>query len=91
MELMLKKMRADFDVVARARKESGEWSDADIAEFSAVIKLCVQNKDHTGLSLWARWLADLAAGVVFFSLVVRGTEAGMRAMASEAKVGKAGQ
>lgn len=88
MELMLKKMRADFDVVARARKESGEWSDADIAEFSAAIKGRVDAKDHTGLALWARWLADLAAGVVFFNLVVRGAEAGMRAKAAEAKAGK---
>lgn len=89
MELMLKKMRADFDVVARARKESGEWSDADIAEFNAVIERCVKTKDNVGLALWARWLADLASSVVFFNLVVRGAEAGIRAMAAEAKAGKA--
>lgn len=89
MELMLKKMRADFDMVALARKESGEWSDADIAEFSAAIKRCVEDKNHTALALWARWLADLAAGVVFFSLVVRGSEVGMRAAAAQARAGKA--
>lgn len=85
MELMLNKMRADFELVAKARRESGEWSEADVKEFNVAIKQCRDNKDTTNLALWARWLADLSAGIVFFNLVVRGAEAGMRAKAAEQK------
>lgn len=79
MQLMLNKMRADFELVAKARRESGEWSEEDVKEFNAAIKQAKDANDHTNLALWARWLADLAAGVVFFNLVVRAAEAGMRA------------
>jgi len=89
VELMLKKLRADFDMVAKARKESGEWTDADIQEFNGVIKRCIQTNDMTSLALWARWLADLSTGVVYFSLVVRVAESAMRAKVAEAKGGKA--
>lgn len=90
MELMLNKMRADFEMVAKARRESGEWSEADVKEFNGAIKQVLDSGDTAALALWARWLADLSAGVVFYNLVVKGAEAGMRAKAAEQKA-RAGQ
>lgn len=85
MELMLKKMRADFEMVANARKEAGEWTAADVAEFGKAIKTAVDSGDANQIALWARWLADLSTGVVFFSMVVRAAESAMRAKAGLAK------
>lgn len=90
MDLMLKKLRADFDLVARARLEAGEWSEDDIKEFSACIKACVDGKDHVNLASWARWLADLAHSVIFFNMVVKGSEVAMRNAAAAERAKKAG-
>ena len=87
MELIIKKMRADFEVVANANRESGEWSADDVREFNAAIKAAIDGKDTMAIALWARWLAELATGVVFFNMVVRTAEAGMRAKAAQAKAG----
>lgn len=90
MEQMIGKMRADFGVVAEARKAAGEWSDSDVRDFGAAIKAAIDAGDSTVLALWARWLADLSAGVVFFSLVVRGSEAAMRARVAADRAQAAG-
>lgn len=90
MELMLNKMRADFAVVAEARKAAGEWSADDIKEFNGAIKAAIDSKDATAIALWSRWLSDLATGVVFFNMIVRAAEAGMRAKAAEERAKKAG-
>lgn len=90
MELMLNKMRADFAVVAEARKAAGEWSAEDIKEFTAAIKAAIDGKDMTAIALWSRWLSDLATGVVFFNMIIRATEAGMRVKAAEERAKEAG-
>lgn len=87
MEMIVDKMRSDFELVAQARKEAGEWTEADIREFNAAIKDCIKRNDTTALALWARWLADLSASVVFFNLVVKGTETAMRAAAAKSREG----
>lgn len=83
MDQMIKKMRADFELVGKARCESGEWSTDDFAEFGRAIKAAIDGRNVDAMALWARWLADLSAGVVFFNMVVRSAEAGMRAKAAE--------
>lgn len=89
-DLILKKMRADFDMVARARKTDGEWSDDDIKEFSAAIRTATESNDATAVALWARWLSDLATGVVYFTMVVRAAETAMRAKSDAVKAASAG-
>lgn len=87
MELIVKKMRADFEVVANARREAGEWSAEDVKEFNAAIRSAIEGKDIMAIALWARWLAELATGVVFFNMVIRTAEAGMRAKVAQTKAG----
>lgn len=83
MDQMIKKMRADFELVGKARCEAGEWTAEDFAEFGRAIKTAIDSRNIDSMALWARWLADLSAGVVFFNMVIRGAEAGMRAKTAE--------
>lgn len=57
MESMLKKMRADWPVVAAAKRRAGVWTAADETEINLGIKALVEAKDIEMLTLWANWLA----------------------------------
>lgn len=85
MELTIAKMRADFGLVARSCKESGEWTEADISEFGAAIKAACERKDDACIILWARDMAIRANACLYQQLVVRGVEASMRARAAAEK------
>lgn len=91
MELTISKMRADFGLVAKACKESGEWSDADVAEFGAAIKAACERKDDACIILWARDMAIRANDCLYRQLVVRGIEASMRARAAAEHNAQAGK
>lgn len=56
MEVMLKKMRADWPVVAAAKRRAGVWTAADETEINLGIKALVEAKDIEMLTLWANWL-----------------------------------
>lgn len=91
MELTIAKMRADFGLVAKACKEAGEWTEADVSEFGAAIKAAVERKDEACIILWARDMAIRANDCLYRQLVVRGVEASMRARAAAEKAAKAGR
>ena len=61
MERIIDKMRADWPVVEEDRIECGDWTAEDAAEVGAAIKAAIAAGDATTITLWARWLADLAA------------------------------
>ncbi|MER2537654.1 MAG: hypothetical protein ABTQ26_00280 [Azonexus sp.] len=88
MELTIGKMRADFGLVAKACKDSGEWSEADVREFGEAIKAAIERKDEACIILWARDMAIRANDCLYRQLVVRGVEASIRARAAAEKVGK---
>lgn len=60
MDAMLKKMRADWPVVAAAKRSAGVWTADDEQEINLGIKALVEAEDVEMLSLWAKWLADEA-------------------------------
>lgn len=85
MKGIIDKMRADFVVVTEDRIASGEWSKADADEVGEAIRVAVVSNDPSAIAMWARWLADLAAFVTAWTLVVRATEGRMREEARRAK------
>lgn len=85
MDAVIAKMRADWSVVAAARKGSGDWTDADEAEMAAAIRAAIDAKDRNVIACWSRWLADLAAWVTAWNLICRGSEAAMKAAARDHK------
>lgn len=87
MDALIAKMRADWVVVAAARRESGDWTEQDEQEIGEAIKAAVAAKDRNVLACWSRWLADLSAWVTAWNLICRGSEKRMReaAMANKLK------
>lgn len=73
-DAVIGKMRADFAVVSEFRLGCGEWDDAYVADLGAAIKTAIDERDEVMLACWSRWLADLAAWVVAWNLVCRGSE-----------------
>lgn len=61
MDDVIAKMRVDFDLVAKARCESGHWSREDAAMASQAIKAAISADDRELILCWARWLAFLSA------------------------------
>jgi hypothetical protein len=61
MKLIIAKMRADWPVVARDRRQCGEWTEADEKEIGAEVAKAIESKDERLICCWARYLADLAA------------------------------
>lgn len=80
---VIQKMRADFARVAEVRKQRGDWTAEDEAEIGAAIKAAIDKGDPDMISSWALWLADLAASIAAWDLIVRGSMARMRAEAEE--------
>lgn len=83
MDALIAKMRADWVVVAAARRETGDWTQQDEQEIGEAIKAAVAAKDRNVLACWSRWLADLSAWVTAWNLVCRGSESSMKAAARE--------
>lgn len=90
MSDLLSKLRADFELVSRHSLESGEWTEADRAEFGEAIKAAVDRKDEAILILWARDMAIRANDVLYRQMVVCSVNAGMRARIAEEKARKVG-
>ncbi len=90
MDALIAKMRADWVVVAAARRESGDWTEQDEQEIGEAIKRAVAAKDRNVLACWSRWLADLSAWVTAWNLVCRGSEACMKAAAREQRANPSG-
>lgn len=83
MEQVIAKMRADFVRVAAVRKERKDWSEEDEREIGAAIKAAIDAKDPDMILSWAAWLADLAAAIAAWDLIVRGSLARMRYQARQ--------
>ena len=83
MKRVVTKMRADFVLVAEARKERGDWTEGDEAEIGEAIRAAIAADDPDMILSWANWLADLAASITAWSLIVRGSMARMRHQARE--------
>ncbi len=77
-EQLVAKMRADWAVVSEFRRESGDWTEGEVADILAAIKAAIDAGDRNAISCWSRWLADLSAWVTAWNLVCRGSEAAMR-------------
>lgn len=83
MEQLIAKMRADFALVAEERRGRGDWDEAMERDIGLAIKAAIDGKDVEMIACWAAWLADLAAQITAFSLIVRKSESRMREMARE--------
>lgn len=91
MEQLIAKMRADWPLIAESRRATGDWTEQDEQEIGAAIKAAVDSKDAAVIAMWARWLADLSAWCCAWRLIVRGSEAAMRAKAIEHKASQQGK
>lgn len=78
---MIDKMRADFVVVAEARRTSGDWSEADEKAFGQAIKAAIDADNADTMCMWALWLSDLAHVLTTCAMAVRNAEGRMRAAA----------
>lgn len=87
METLLNKLRADFEVVVAERRATGDWTAQDVVDANAAIKKAIATNDQSTLGLWARWLADVAAGIVFMKLVVVPADTRIRAAIADARGG----
>lgn len=81
MQTIIAKMRADWIVVEADRRACGDWQDADVTEFAASIRKAVESKDADQITLWARWLADLAS--IALGLKLSGITQRMRAQVAK--------
>jgi hypothetical protein len=88
MDEVIAKMRADWVVVAKARRESGEWTAQDEEDIGDAIKDAVARNDAPAVACWSGWLADLSAWVVAWNLICRGSEQRMRDAARSHKSSK---
>lgn len=79
------KMRADWAIVSRNRRESGDWTESEEADILAAIKAAIDAKDKVLLACWSRWLADLSALVTAWNLICRGAEVAMKEAAIKHK------
>lgn len=78
MEAMIKKMRADWTVVTLDRKQAGEWSDTDEQEIGEAVRSAIDSGEAGAITLWARWLADLAATSITLKAVIVGIDSRIR-------------
>lgn len=90
MEKIIAKLRADWPIVAEARRASAEWTDEDERDIGLAIKAAIEAKDLSTLALWSHWLSDLATGVTYFRLVVRAAESAIRLQVAANKAKQAG-
>lgn len=90
MEKIIEKLRADWPIVAEARRASGEWSKEDEDEIGKAIKAAVESKDLSTLTLWSHWMSELATGVTYFRLIVRAAESAIRLQVAANKAKQAG-
>lgn len=84
-QAMIKKMRADFLVIADARRKWGDWSEADEQECGAAIKEAIAAGDADNMTQWAVWLSDLAHTITTMAVLVRNSEARMRERSRQAR------
>lgn len=61
MDLVIAKMRADFALVAAARRKSGDWSAEDERDAGLAIRAAIEDGDAETIACWSRWLAGLSA------------------------------
>lgn len=78
-ETMIAKLRADFVVVADARRASGDWTEADEKEIALAIKSSVDSGNPESLTFWALYFSDLAHTLTTCALLVRIAEGRIRA------------
>lgn len=78
IEELLEKLRADLDFVAKARVKSGDWSEADIADINRAIRTAIKSQDLVAVANWAKYLADMAAAMVAWGMVIRNAELRIR-------------
>lgn len=83
MQTIITKMRADWVVVEADRRACGDWQDSDVAEFAAAVRQAVESKNPDQITLWARWLADLAS--IALGLKLSGVTQRMRTQAAKQK------
>lgn len=78
MESMIKKMRADWVVVAEDRRACGEWTEEDEAQVGEAVKGAISSGKADQITLWARWLGDLAASTIALKAIAMGIDHRMR-------------
>lgn len=90
MSEILKKLRADFELVAKHALERKEWSQEDFNEFGAAIKAAADHNDQAVLILWARDMSIRANHILYSQMVICKVEAEMRARIAAEQAQKAG-
>lgn len=71
MKTIIAKMRADWPVVARDRRDCGEWTEADEAEIGAEVAKAIASGDERLICCWARYLADLSALEIGLRVIIK--------------------
>lgn len=90
MDDVIKKMRADYVLVAARFLETGEWSKEHEQKIGAAIKGAIASDDRLMLACWSGWLANLSSWVTAWNLVCRGSELRMREAVQAAASGVVG-
>lgn len=81
MDSIIKKMRADWVVVAEDRRACAAWSAEDEAQIGEAVKGAIASGKADQITCWARWLGDLAASTVALKAIALGIDARMREQA----------
>lgn len=78
MNEIVTKMRADWAVVAKDRRECGEWTEADEADIGEAVKSAVTSGNQEQIILWSRWLSDLSASTIALKAIILGIDTRIR-------------
>ena len=89
MDSMIKKMRADWVVIAEDRLACGEWTAEDEVQIGEAVKAAINGGKAELITCWARWLGDLAASTVALKAIALGIDARMREAARKHRETKA--
>lgn len=78
MNEIIAKMRADWAIVAKDRRDAGEWTETDEAEIGEAVKAAVDSGKEEQIILWSRWLADLSASTIALKAIILGIDTRIR-------------
>ncbi len=89
MNDIIAKMRTDWTVVAKDRRECEAWTAEDEAQIGEAVKAAVASGKEEQIILWARWLGDLAASTIALKAIILSIDTRIRDAARKQREAKA--
>lgn len=89
MNDIITKMRADWAVVAKDRRECQAWTEEDESQIGEAVKGAVASGNQEQIILWARWLSDLSASTIALKAIILGIDTRIRDAARKHRAAQA--